>query len=76
MRFVRIATIQEPKPMLFLTWARKASAYIERLTESIILNVFENYNCENDIFLNLSKGRLTSTTKRNLQLKSSFTKHQ
>ena len=65
MRVVRIATIQEPKPMLFLTWARKASTYIERLTGSIILNVFENYNWENDIFLNLSKGRLTSSTKRN-----------
>ena len=58
MRFVRIK-IKDANPPLFLTWARKLFVYIERLPGSTIHIVFDNYNCEDDIFLNPSKGRLT-----------------
>ena len=37
-----------------------------KIPESAIYIVFDNYNCEDDKFLNPSKGRLTSSTKSNI----------
>lgn len=65
-RVVRIIKIKDANPLLFSTWARKVFLYIERLPVSTIHIVFGNYNCEDDTFLNPSKGRLTSSAKRRI----------
>ena len=41
-------------------------AYIENLPGSNIHIVFDNYNCEGDQFISLSKERLESSTERNI----------
>ena len=66
MRVAQIITIKDTNPPLFLTWERKVFVHIERLPGSTIHIVFDNYNCEDDTFLNPSKGRLISSTKRNI----------
>ena len=60
MRVVRIIPIKGTDPPLHLTWAKKLFAYIENLPGNNIYIVFDNYNCEGDQFISLSKERLNA----------------
>ena len=62
MRAVRIIPIKGTDPPLHSTWAKKLFAYIENLPGNNIHIVFNNYNCEGDQFISLSKERLESST--------------
>ena len=66
MRVVRIIPIKGTDPPLYSTWAKKLFAYIENLPGNNIHIVFDNYNCEDDQFIILSKERLESSTERNI----------
>ena len=68
MRVVRIIPIKGNDPPLYSTWAKKLFAYIENLPGNNIHIVFDNYNCEGDQFISLSKERLESSTERNSSL--------
>ena len=65
MRVVRIIPIKGIDPPLYSTWTKKLFAYIENLPGNNIHIVFNNYNCEGDQFISLSKERLESSIERN-----------
>ena len=66
MRVVRIISIKGTDPPVYSTWVKKLFAYIENLPGNNIHIVFDNYNCEGDQFISLSKERLQSSTERNI----------
>ena len=66
MRVVRIIPIKGTDPPLYSTWAKKLFAYIENLPGNNIHTVLDNYNCEGDQFISLSKERLESSKERNI----------
>ena len=65
MRVVRIIPIKGTSPPLYSTWTKKLFAYIKDLPGNNIHIVFDNYHCEGDQFISLSKERLEDSTKRN-----------
>ena len=68
MRVVLIIPIKGTDPPLYSTWAKKLFAYIENLPGNNIHIVFDNYNCEGDQFMSLSKERIGSSTERKSSL--------
>ena len=64
MRVVRIIQIKGTDPPFYSTWAKKIFVYIENFPGNNIHIVFDNYNCEGDQFISLSKERLESSTER------------
>ena len=66
MKVVRIIPVKGTDPPLYSTWARKLFAYIQNLPANKIHTAFDNYNCEGDQFISLSKERLESSTERNI----------
>ena len=65
-REVQIIPIKGTDTPLYSTWAKMLFAYIEDLPGNNIHIVFDNYNCEGDHFISLSKERLESSTERNI----------
>ena len=61
MRVVRIIPIKGTDPPLYSTWGKKLFAYIENLPRNNIHIVFDNYNCDGDQFISLSKERNISS---------------
>ena len=62
MRVVRIIPRKDTDPPLYSTWEKKLFTYIENLPRNNIHIVFDNYNCEGDQFISLSKERLENST--------------
>ena len=68
MRVVRIIPIKGTDLPLYLPWAKKLFAYTETLRGNNIDIGFDNYNCEDDQFISLSKEKLGSSTEINSSL--------